>query len=117
MITDVEPPANLATAIYHEINRLEKRQGRFRFFRELAISTISFASLVPLGLYFYTSLQTSGFNQYASLAISDSTYFLNQWYEFSGLLIESLPAFELINCVVIVIIFSWSTKNLIRRTR
>jgi hypothetical protein len=97
------------------ICRVEKYEVSRSHKRSIAYSVISFGAilgLIPIVLFIVESSYSSGFGQYLSLFVSDSSYMIQNWREFMLSAVSSLPIMGAISVLLILFILT----NALRRT-
>ena len=85
-----------------------RRAARLRLAALTALAAGSGALFVPALRYAAQEFYASGFYDYASLLLSDRTFVLDSWREFSYTLLESLPSLALLGLVTCAVAFVWS---------
>lgn len=102
--TTIAPPADLFDRVMFRIG-MERRfiSMRRKFWLSLACFVIVIFIGIPVSQAFSLDIAHSGFSDYASLIISDSSTVLGSWQDFGLSLLESLPVLSTAALLTIVL--------------
>jgi len=102
------PRSSLDMSIKHELHKLERRSLRIRTSFLGVLSLFSLSALVATFFSLGRTLATSGFSNYLSLIVSDSSIITTYWKEVSLSLVESLPMLSVALLLLALGVFIWS---------
>ena len=103
-IEQEQVPAHIFEAVVYRIEHYKTIRARVYLTAHVALVIVAVVSLIPAIQYAMTEAANSGFMQYVSLIISDSSSIMSNWKEFSLLIAESLPIIGSIACVAALFI-------------
>ena len=98
-------------SIKHELHKLERRSLRIRTSFLGVLSLFSLSALVATFFSLGRTLATSGFSNYLSLIVSDSSIITTYWKEVSLSLVESLPMLSVALLLLALGVFIWSSAK------
>lgn len=110
-------PKGLKTMILARIEQERMRQAKIRVGVLGTLSVGSFISTFVLIKTLWTELTQSGFTQYLSVIVSDSSVIRSYWKEVALSLTESVPYVSLTLVLLTIGIFVWSLANATRNAR
>lgn len=113
MIPRKTPPSFLADSILEKVELFEERRSRIYAITFSLISLISATSLIPLFLLVFQELNSSGFTEFISLTISDTSYAFNNWKVLLLSVTSSLPLFNVTLFIGLMLIFILSLRRFI----
>ena len=99
-------PTHTFEAIVYRIEHYKVVRARIYLTAHITLMCVGVVALIPAVQYIATESANSGFVQYVSLIISDSSLILTNWKEFSLLIAESLPLIGSTACVGALFIFA-----------
>ena len=105
------PRSGLDVSIKHELHKLERRSLRIRTSFLGVLSLFSLSALVATFFSLGRTLATSGFSNYLSLIVSDSSIITTYWKEVSLSLVESLPMLSVALLLLALGVFIWSSAK------
>lgn len=94
----------LCQEVMRRINRRETILNRTRIGGFGALITVALISLVPAVSFLLESISDSGFGQYASILLSDSSYAFSHWQNMCLTMIESLPIMAVATVVAVLLV-------------
>lgn len=98
------------------ISKIRKLERKGLFIKQSifgAVALVSFAGIIPSGLYIAKALSTSGLSGYLSLMFSDVGA-LSYWKELALSILESLPFLGLAIGLGVTGLFLWSLLKTVR---
>jgi hypothetical protein len=107
-LAELPTPEGLYTAVLGRIVLARRRGAAVRLAGLLVVVLGSGAALISALRYAGEEFYDSGFYDYLSLVLSDHTFVLSSWREFSYSLIESLPSLALLMLAACAAAFIWS---------
>jgi len=113
-LTEVDPPEALSLRVLACIQAEKRRLARIRLYLFGTVSTFSFVALFPAFQYTLSEIASSGFYDYASLLISDTSSLLPYWKEFTLSLVETLPVFGIVLSLALIFLMLESLRTAIR---
>ncbi|MFA6552135.1 MAG: hypothetical protein WCT19_01385 [Candidatus Paceibacterota bacterium] len=109
-MSQINPPENLAEKIVLCINLKKKQVAKTRLAFGGIFALFSFGAIIPVSQYVFSGFMNSGFFQYFSLFFSDIGSMMPMWKNFALSMAESLPAFELMAFLLVVLILMASIR-------
>jgi len=110
-------PTELCQAILLQIEKLERRSARVRFFLFASATSVSGLVLIPAVQYAAQEFYTSGFYSYWSLLFSDGRGVMAYWQDIAYSLFESLPSLALLLIIAAAAAMAWSLRGASRVAR
>lgn len=112
----IEPETPICDKIYRSVvsrvERFEIMRSKRRSIAYKLLSLATMAALVPSVNYIVKSIYLSGFGEYVSLIVSDSSYMTAHWKEFLLSTASSLP----ITGTIVVLLTLFILASSLRRT-
>lgn len=108
----LEPPETLLSSVLFRVEQEKAKYQKIRIWYCGIISVISFISLIPVVTYLLSDIFNSGFVQYLSIVLSDTSYVLLYWQDFTLLLADSFPAFSTLLIGILFLLMVSSVKFL-----
>ena len=112
MNNDAETYNRLFRSVIFRVENFEIKRSHRRSLAHGSIFLAAFCAFVPAVYYIITSSAQSGFGQYLSLILSDSSYVLENWKQFTLSTISSLP----IMSVIAILLSLFIVLSALRRT-
>ncbi len=104
MIETEQVPTHIFDAVVSRIHHYRTIRARIYLTAHIALVAVTIASLIPAIQYVTIEATHSGFMQYISLLVSDSSSIISNWKDFSLLIAESLPILGSIACITALFI-------------
>ena len=92
--------------VVNRIDRSIMKQSRFRATMHGILAVLAVVAIVPAFIYFGSEATQSGFLQYISLAVSDSSSIISDWKDLGLSILGSIPIISSVTCLAIIMIFT-----------
>ncbi len=111
MMPTEDPSDRILRAIFERVEAAERLRLKVRAASHAVLVVGACAALVPSAGYLIQAVSDSGFADFISLAVSDSSYVIGHTGDYALSLATSLPLVGSISCVALLFVFANSLRK------
>jgi accessory gene regulator protein AgrB len=113
-LSPINPPDDLVAKVISCIHKKSLQKVKVRFGVLVAIAVASLSSCIALSIGLWHSIVQTGFYDYLSLVLSDTSALGSFWKQLLVSLAESLPMLSFASFIAVAGVFVWSGAKVVR---